>query len=227
LMIEIGLAATLRTVLDSTAAASKPKPLPPLRQIQRKGGGLNTYLLATIPFDKLNAVLAQVTDTMKFTFKGHTVRIESSEVFGTPDGLAIKIDLRGDVRADVYLKGSIGFDTVTQKLVIENFGFDLNSEHSLVQAADWVVHEEIIERLQPYLSLPLENLFRTIPDLITRGIKKGKLGEKIDVRFDDFTVNFYGYLITTDNIQVILAAKGKADVGLQKKIFEKKKKPIS
>ncbi|HEY3406121.1 MAG TPA: DUF4403 family protein [Ohtaekwangia sp.] len=227
LMIEIGLTATLSTELDSAVATSKPKPLPPLRQLQKTDGGLNTYLLATIPFDKLNTVLAQVTDTMKFNFKGRSARIESSEVYGTSDGLAIKINLRGDVRADVYLRGSVGFDSVSQKLVIENFGFDVNSEHSLLQAADWLAHDEIIDRLQPYMSLPLENLFTTIPDLITRGIKKGKLGEKIDVRFEDFIVSFYGYLITTDNIQVILAAKGKANIGLQKKIFEKKKKPVS
>jgi len=223
LMIEAGILARLRTTLDSAGETGNTKPLPAFKQKAKNDPGLKVYLLATLPFDKLNEVVSQVTDTMTFRFNGHEARIHSSEVYGTTDGVAIKIQLRGDVRAQVFLKGSIGFDSVNQKLVIDNFGFDVSSEQTLLQAADWLAHDAIIERIQPYLSLPLDNTFKVIPDLITRGIEKGKIGEKIDVRFSDFTVKIHQHLITTHSIQIILTATGKADVGLQKKIFEKKK----
>jgi len=163
---------------------------------------------------------------MKFNFPRHSVRIASSEVYGTKEGLAIRISLKGDLKADVYLKGTIGFDSLERKVFIENFGFDLNSEESLLIAADWFAHDEIINRLKPYMSIPLHDLFDVIPNLITKGIEKGKLGKKVDIHFSDFYLNIYQYLITTESIQIIATVKGRADVELQKGLFVKKKKPV-
>ncbi|HEX6889550.1 MAG TPA: DUF4403 family protein, partial [Chryseolinea sp.] len=109
---------------------------------------------------------------------------------------------------------------------IENFGFDLNSEQSLLSAADWFAHDVIIDRLKPYLSIPLDKLFDAIPALITKGIEKGKLGQKIEIHFDTFQLNIYQYLITASNIQIIASVNGRADVELQKGLFDKKKKPV-
>ena len=36
----------------------------------------------------------------------------------------------------------------------------------------------------------------------------------------------YQYIVTKDNIQIILSAKGQGDVQLQKDLFTKKKKPV-
>lgn len=221
--IEVGLFAQLRTVLDSAGSITKLKPLPSFKRKEENTPGLTAYAHATIPFDVLNGVVSQVTDTMKFTYGGHTVRIQSSEVYGTPEGIAIRVSLRGDVKADLYLRGTLGFDSIGKKLIINNFGFDVNSQQSLLSAADWFAHDDIIERLQPYLTLPLDKVFDAIPTLINRGVEKGKLGKKIDIHFSDLDVSVYQHLITTNNIQLIVAAKGRADVELQRGLFDKKK----
>lgn len=226
LMIEAGLKATLSTVFDSTAFLTKVEPLPKLKRTEVGEPGLVAYALVTIPFKLLNEVISQVTDTMKFNFSGHKVRIHSSEIYGTPEGLAIRVSLRGDVKADVYLRGTLGFDSLGKKVIIENFGFDMNSEQSLLSAAEWFAHDAIINKLKPYLSIPLDNLFTAIPTIITKGIEKGKLGSKINVRFAEFDVSIYQSLITTENIQIIASVKGRADVELQKGLFEKKRKPV-
>ena len=223
LMIEVKLNAMLRTVFDSTKAVVAP--LPSLRRKVDKDPGLDAYALVTLPFKTLNEVVSQITDTMKFEFPGHSVRIASSEVYGTKEGIAIRISLKGDLKADLYLKGTIGFDSLERKVFIENFGFDMNSEASLLSAADWFAHDVIIERLKPYMSIPLHDLFDVIPNLITKGIEKGKLGKKVDIHFTDFHLNIYQYLITTESIQIIATVKGRADVELQKGLFVKKKKP--
>ena len=76
------------------------------------------------------------------------------------------------------------------------------------------------------MSIPLHDLFDVIPNLITKGIEKGKLGKKVDIHFSDFYLNIYQYLITTESIQIIATVKGRADVELQKGLFVKKKKPV-
>jgi len=224
LMIEVGLKATLRNVFDSVAASGKVPPLPRFKRKEKNTPGLTAFMLATIPFDKVNQVLKQVTDTMKFSFPGHKVHIRDAEMYGSGDGLAIRIGLRGDLKADVFLRGNVGFDTLTQKLELQNFAFDIDSENSLIGAADWLAHDVIITRIKPYLSVPMEHTFGMLPTLITRGIEKGKLGTKIDVHFSEFEVNIERHLVTRNNIQVILRAEGLADVQLQKGLFNKKKK---
>lgn len=227
LMIEVALKAHLRTTLDSAAAAYKPQPLPRFRRKEQSNPGIHAYALATIPFASLNTVLNQVTDTMKFTYGSHQVKVESGEIYGTNDnGIAIRLSLRGDLRADVFLRGTIGFDSLEKKVIIENFAFDLASEQSLLNAADWFAHDVIINRLKPYLSIPLEGTFDILPVLINRGVEKGKLGKKIDIHFAEFDMNIYQHLVTRDNIQIIVKVDGKAGVELQKGLFDKKQKPV-
>jgi hypothetical protein len=226
LIIVATIRARLHTVLDSVAAVRKPPALPPLKRLETGEPGLTAYALATVPFSVINSLISQVTDTMEFRYGKHVVGIRSSEVYGTPGGLAVRISLNGDLKADLYLRGTIGFDSLERRVIIDNFGFDINSENSLVLAADWFAHDKIIERLRPYMSLPLDNTFAVIPELITRAIEKGKLGRKIEIYFKDFDLNIHQHLITTDNIQIIVSAKGLAGVEIQKGIFDKKKKPV-
>jgi hypothetical protein len=226
LMIEVGLKARLRTVLDSAAAMLNVPPLPPFHRKEEGDGGLKAFVLATVPFDQVNKVLSQVTDTMKFEFGSRKVTVKEAQMFGTDNGVAIKIGLRGDVHADVFLRGSIGYDSATQTVNIKDFGFDLNSEHNLLGAADWLAHDVIIDRIRPYLSIPVGNIFSMMPALITKGIEKGKLGEKIEVRFDHLDVEIEDHVVTRNNLQLVLSARGGADVQLQKGLFDKKKKPV-
>lgn len=226
LAVEVGLETSIESILDSAAAMHPPVPLPDFKQKEDLDPGVHAFVKATIPFDVVNRVIQQVTDTMKFTYGDHQVRVRQSEVYGTTDGIAVMLSLAGDVQADVYLRGSIGYDTAAHQLRITDFAFDINSEASLVQAADWMTHDKIIERIQPYLTLPMDNTFRVVPSLMTRGIEKGKLGRKIDVTWSKFEVSLYTHLVTRRDIQVILEVNGKAEVKLEKGLLDKKKNPV-
>jgi hypothetical protein len=182
------------------------------------------HVLATVPFEHVNKVLTQVTDTMKFDFGSRSVTVKEAQMFGTDKGIAIKVGLQGDLTADLFVTGSIGYDSATQTVALKDFVFDIKSESTLVGAADWLAHDVIIDRISPYLSLPVGNIFAMMPTLITKGIEKGKIGRKIEVRFSELDVDIKEYLITKDNLQIILSAQGGADVQLQKGLFEKKKK---
>lgn len=223
---EVCLETTIESVLDSALHAAPKSPLPPFYRTDSLHPGVHAFVKATIPFEVINKVIHQVTDTMTFRYGSHQVSIRSSEVYGTTDGIAVGLSLAGDIRADVYLKGDVGFDSVTNRLVITNFVFDVASEQSLVSAADWFTHDTIIERIQPYLALPMDNTFRVVPSLMTKGIEKGKLGRKIDVTWSKFDVRIFRHLITKDDIQVILEVNGNAAVKLEKGLLDKKKKPV-
>ncbi len=220
---EVSLETSIESVLDSASNALPGTPLPPFHRTDSLNPGVHAFVKSTIPFDVMNRVVRQITDTMTIRYGSHQARIRSSEVYGTPEGIAIGLSLAGDVRADVYLRGDVGFDSVTNQLRVTNFIFDINSEQSLIKAADWLTHGTIIDRIQPYLTLPMDNTFRVVPSLMTKGIEKGKLGRKIDVTWSKFNVRIYRHLVTQKNIQVILEVNGKAEVKLEKGLLDKKK----
>lgn len=226
LLINARLKAQLYTVLDSANALTKSGKLPKLKHQVTSEPNVEAYILVTLPFTEINAIINQVVDTMRFSYGGHTVRIQSSELYGTPEGLAMGLTLRGDLKATVYLKGTLGFDSLAKKVVIENFGFDLASEQRLLTAANWFAHDQLVERIRPYLSLSAETFFARVPELIDKGLEKGKLGKKLNVHFEAWELNFHSHLVTRHNIQLILSAKANAGVELQKGLFDKNKKPV-
>lgn len=223
LTIELSLKTKLHTLLDTSNQAKSIIPFGKQEPNKQHSTGLDAYLLATVPFKNLNQMIKQVTDTMTFNFQGHEVQIKHSELYGTPDGLAVRIDLVGDVKARLYLTGKLGYDSLLRNLVLTDFGFDVNSEQSLVQMADWFSHDEIIHRVQPYLSLSVGSSIEALPSLIFQGVEKGKLGEKIEVYFSNFDATLHSHLITEKNIQVIIHVTGRADIQLQRKLFVQKK----
>jgi hypothetical protein len=224
LTIGVKLKTKLQTLLDTANLSKSLIPLGKQDSKTKTPDGLNAYLLATIPFKDINKMIEQVTDTMRFKFEGHQVRIKNSEMYGTNDGIAIRLDLAGDVKARLYLRGKPAYDTTNKSLSLTDFGFDVNSEESLVNAADWFAHDDLISRIQPHLSLSVGKSIEALPSLIFKGIEKGKLGEKIDLNFSKFDAGLYQYLITKDNIQVIIHVTGQANLQLQKGLFVKKKK---
>lgn len=222
---EVCLETSIESVLDS-ASAIQNTPLPPFHRTDSLHPGVHAFVKATIPFDVINKVISQVTDSMKFKYGSRSVSIKSSEVYGTEQGIAIGLSLAGDLKADIYLRGDIGFDSVGKQLRITNFIFDINSEQSLINTADWFTHETLLERIKPYLTLPMNNTFRVVPTLMTNGIEKGKLGRKIDLTWSDFNVRIHRHLVTVRDIQVILQVDGRAEVKLEKGLLDKKKKPV-
>ena len=223
LMIEAGISAALRTVFDSLSEVGQPKELPPFIRKETDESGLKAYVKVGIPFDRLNGLLEQITDTIRFSYGSKQVRIRSSEVYGTDSGLAIRVSLRGDVKADVYLTGTVGFDTLSREVYMENFAFDWNSEQALVRVAAWLSHDEIVRRLQPYLKVPVDSAFVALPGVITKAIEKGKLGRKIELFIPELDVDIYSYLITSKDIQIIFYVQGDAKLKLQSGLFDKKK----
>ncbi len=225
LKLHVNLKTKLLAVVDTNMLKSDRVQLGQQHADKSTVKGLDAFVLATIPFSDVNKIMNQVTDTMHFNFQGNKVRIKSTEIYGTDNGLAMRLNLAGDIKARLYLTGILAYNPAAQSLVIDDFKFDVNSEQSLVQAADWFSHDDIINRVRPHLSVRLEKVITALPSLILQGIEKGKLGSKMDVSLSRFDASLHQYIITRDNIQVVIHATGDADIKLQKEIFARRNKP--
>jgi hypothetical protein len=110
-------------------------------------------------------------------------------------------------------------------LKVVDFDFDIDSENSFLTSADWLLHTTVLDMIAEKLRVEVTPLAAKLPDLIMQGVEKGKTGEKIDVNVDTLAIQPKIILTTKDNLQLIVQARGRASLDLEKKIFEKKKKP--
>lgn len=188
---------------------------------------LNIYVHSLVRFDLINKILNDGMREKPLSAKGFTTTIKNIQVYGTPTGIAIEIKIRGDVDGLLYVKGTPAYDTLTNTFSIRDFDFDINSENSFLSSADWLLHTTVIDMINEKLQFDTEPLAGKLPDVIMKGIEKGKTGEKIDIHIDTLAVTPLTIITTKDNIQLIVRARGRATLELEQKLFEKKQKAKS
>lgn len=210
----------------SDSLAFQPIALPGKKDTESRSDSLHLYLLAKIPFQRINSFIGPEVAKKPLRYEGYAAKIKAAEVYGSVDNrLAIGVDIRGDVKGTVYLTGGIGYDTARQQLRVTDFGFDVHSEEMLVQSADWLLHDYAINLFADKLQLDLKPLWSQLPTLISNGIEKGRSGEKINLLIDSLHVEPREFLINQTEVQVLFEATGVARLQLEDAIFASKKRP--
>ncbi|WP_160143495.1 DUF4403 family protein [Chryseolinea soli] len=224
MVLEVELEATIQTILEDEDILPSNTTLPAYKPKTSAADSLKIFVLATLPFEKINAILEKELKGKTITAEGYSATVKDVSAYGTDDGLALKIQVKGDVVGNVYLRGTPYYDTTKAVFSVKDFRFDVDSENALITTADWMLHDNALGFVQEKLSIDVQPLIDQVPDLIENGIEKGKSGEKINVFVDRLDLVPQQLVITRKNIQVILKGTGKASIGLERKVFAGKKR---
>jgi hypothetical protein len=201
--------------------------LPAKKDTESTSDSLHLHLRARIPFAKINEVMGPEVVKKPLRYEGYEAIIKKAEVYATQNNrLAVAVDVRGDVHGSVYLTGNVAYDTAREQIRVTDFGFDVHSEEMLVQSANWLLHDYVIDMFKDKLQVDVGPVWRQLPALISAGIEKGKSGQKINLLIDSLAVRPGQFLVNQDEIQMVFEATGKARLELEDRIFAKKvKKP--
>ena len=113
------------------------------------------------------------------------------------------------------------FSPSTRNLSVVGFDFQFkNISESLLEAGDYLFHDEIIEEVLTKLNIPIGSFIDSIPDLIYAGIERGKSGQNIDLNTEIDSLSFHQLLVRYDDIQLVLFATG--NMGLRVEKLKKK-----
>ena len=190
--------------------------LPRLEPYDHEGRGLNLYVHASLPFERINAVLNRELRGKKIEKQGVKVVIRRVTVYGTPEGVAVNLQVRGDVRGNLYLGGKLAFNPEEGLIRIDSFDYDLRTEDLLVSYAAQLLREDILLAVKPYLSLEVKQELQQLPQFITQAVEAGRPGEAIDLRIDTLVARDWVFLPTRSDLQFLLHFGGKADIELEK-----------
>ena len=203
------------------------KTLPPYRKSAREtGDNLNLYILGSLPFAIINKELNKKSKDLHVNYKTYFLQVKGIEVYGTDSGLAVKANVHGTAKGDLYFTGRLFFDSINNTIRIKNFTFDVSTENVLLQSADWIFHSRLLETINEKLVLPLDSVIKKIPLLMVSGIEKSKVGDKLDVTIKINTIKLYKTVITKNNIQLIVNVQATGSIDLEKKAFTKNMKVL-
>ncbi len=206
------------------APVQKIDPLPKHRFAERAEEKLDLFVMAQVPFEKLNTLANSNLHKLSYSYQSYTIAIHDNEFYGSGQELALRIKVKGALRGSMYLRATPYFDTVTQVVGLRELRYDLSTEETLLNTADWMLHDKLISMISDTIKKDLTQELSGLPQLIEQAIERGKSGKKLNLTVDSLAVTSYASLITAKDIQWILRARGKAGIELEKKILEKKKK---
>lgn len=185
---------------------------------------LQIFIKVKMPYKSVSEVLNKTLGGKQLAAEGYSTTIKALDLYGTAEAMVLKIRVRGDVDGQVYLTAIPAYDTAKAILSVQKFAYDIDTENTLVSSANWLLHDHVLDRVQNELKLEVQPYFDSLPALITRGIERGKVGEKIDVTIGSLQIKPICYLITRNDLQMVFQATGRASIELEQKVFAGKKK---
>jgi len=184
---------------------------------------LDLYVMAIIPFDQINRFANEHLHKLSYSYQSYTVAIRDAELYGSGQELALEMRVKGALRGKIYLRALPYYDTLKQVVGLSNLRYDLHTEEALLNSADWMLKDRIIEMIADTVKKDLSEELAGLPQLIELAIAKGKSGNKMTLTVDSLQITSHASLVTGKDIQWILRARGTAGIALDKKIMQRKK----
>ncbi len=219
--LDVRLLTFVKSGVDSVDMPDTNVHLPAYKSLTSSSDSIQLFVLARTSFSTINKVLSEVLKNKVIRHQEYSATIKHIESYGTPNGLAIKLKIKGDADGTVYLTGTPFFDSTTATLSIKDFDYDVDSENTLLQTADWLLHEDAIHFVERELSINLSAMLEALPQTIEGAIEKGKSADQLELFLSSLEVKPQTLLITKNNIQLVMRADGKAVIGLQNDLFTK------
>lgn len=184
------------------------------------------FIAATIPFELANKKMNERINDLQLHYEQFSVKIKHIELYGTDSAIAMKVNVRGDIKGDIYLTGNVFYDALTNEIGINELKYDVSTENILLQSADWIFQDSLPGMIEKKLRVPIDSLTNKLPFLMSKGIEDSKVGKKLDAEITIESIGLNQILITRKDIQIIAIARAKAAIDLDKRAFSKNIKPI-
>ncbi|MGF1534489.1 MAG: DUF4403 family protein [Bernardetiaceae bacterium] len=207
----------LETLLgEPQHTSADARPLPNLSPPEsEENSDFDIYLFSRVSYKDINRLIGEQLKGQRLSAEGYTIQIRKAEVWPAQDKLIFAVKVKGDTRGTVYLRGKPHYEPADTSLQIQDFDFDLDSEESLLQTADWLLHDTFKEEIQSRLRVSLTNRLQEIPQLIQQGIQKSPVGEKIDLQLDQFVVLPETIHLGPEGLEVRIRAQGQLRMAIK------------
>jgi hypothetical protein len=197
--------------------------LPRNNKVKIHNDSLDIYVHASISIDEIKELLHQNLHDKEFSYAGYRVKLDSTTIFSSENKIIIRPKITGDIDATIFLAGHPSYNHATKTITIDEFNYEVSSENLFLNITAELLYEEIIVHIKDKLIIDLSDELEKLPEVINQAIDHSKVSNKISISFSSLDVSLENYILTMNDLQLVLRARGKADLVIQDGIFTKKK----
>ncbi len=138
-------------------------PLPSLELTPHTGDGFHLALPILAEYPAINRLLAQQLVGNEIPNSvGDPLKIVSARLYGSGANLILELGMSGGINGILYAIGTPVLDTKTNMLRFEQFNFTVETKNVLLNAANWMVHDDLLSRLEPETRIDLSEQVDTL-----------------------------------------------------------------
>lgn len=215
LLIQGRLSATTETLVGDKPVYTVDSTLPPLVKRRVLPNDTYLYLLSEIPYQDLKEVIGRALNGKVFDLPGHKIKIKNIDLWGCGPNLVLRLGVSGDVKGDIYFQGTPHYEPDSQRIAIQNFDFEMSTQETLLESADWLLHSTFKEQIQNTLSIPIAEQIDKIPAAITRGIERGRAGKKMDFTIEQWDFRPQRIWVRASDIATLVIVNAQVRVELE------------
>jgi len=222
--LNVQLKAHLESYIEGDDIPASNDTLPSYVVNKYDHDSITMYVLVKLPFKQAEEILNETLVGKELSAEGYSTRIQKLNLYGTDSAVCLQVKLKGDVDGSVFMTAVPGYDTAAATLFASKFNYDLDTENALVNSANWLLQDTVLNIVRKKLMLNVQPFIDSLPKLITQGVERGRTGEKIDVTITSLEIRPINHLITKKELQILFFARARARIDLEQKLFVKRKK---
>ncbi|NQZ75125.1 MAG: DUF4403 family protein [Ekhidna sp.] len=172
-----------------------------------------------LPYEKVNELLRAKLDSMTFSYEGYSILLTNFITNTAHHKLHLKFDIVGDIDAtvDAYAYPVLGAD---KSLIVDSIEYDITSESTLVNLAEWVAGDELTEFLKSKASIPLAHILDSLDNKIVGALNNSKVGGKVGLEMSFTSLASDTIVFTGDGLQWFFNVRGNAHAYLTDQLIQ-------
>jgi hypothetical protein len=205
-------------IVTDTSMTAQHIPLPNFKKIalKDKQPKSDIYIYANTSFYEINQHLNNLLKGTEISSKGYNISIKKIHAYASSDGLTVAVETGKDLKGEFFLNGRPVFDLPTQRLILKDFDFAINTGNVIVNRGDEVLHDLLRERVASKLNLGLDTLIWKLPVIINQAIAKGKAGRTIDLKIGNLDIKQCDILMGKERVHFIINTGTETTIKLKK-----------
>lgn len=216
LILDTRVTTFLKTLAGKNPVFNIDSTLPPLSRTRYFKPAAILHLVAQLPFQEINDVLARRLSGQNIAAEGRNFTIKKAIISNCGDMLLARVKVAGDVKGDITFCGLPEFRRDSMSLCVNRFDFSTNTESLWVGGADLVAHDMIQSEIQQYLNIGLAGEISRLPGLISSGIENSKVGHFLNLSISKWDLRPQKIYVQEGNLTILISASAELRIELER-----------
>jgi hypothetical protein len=160
--------------IRTEAVDVKTKKIPNLSEYQ-KVNGFNVYTDIKMHYDTLEKQIMEYLAGQKFESGSQYIIVKGLSLFAVEERLGVEVDFEGSKKGRLFLTGLPVYDSVSQRIRMEDLQFDLKTKNLLLKSAKWLLNERIRKEMQKAMNVDISPYLKDA---------KKKMNEALNAQYD-------------------------------------------